>query len=112
MKTHKWQDIKGRRLTTERMAQLDREIAAESAAIDLARFREALGVTQVELARAIESTQGQVSRIESREDMKLSTLRRYIEALGGKLEVTAVVHGRRVQLAPDRTSLAEAEQRR
>jgi predicted transcriptional regulator len=108
---HKWQDIKGRRLTPERMAELDREIAAKSAAIDLTRFREALGVTQVELAKAIESTQGEVSRIESREDMKLSTLRRYIEALGGKLEVTAVVHGRRVQLATEASSRAETAQK-
>lgn len=100
MKMHKWRDIRsaGGKISPEEIAEIELEVAEESAAIDLARFREALGVTQVELAKAIESTQGQVSRIESREDHKMSTLRRYVEALGGKLEVTAIVKGRRVPL--------------
>lgn len=104
MKMHKWRDIRsGGKISPARLAEIDLEVAEESAAIDLARFREAMGVTQVELAKAIESTQAQVSRIESREDHKLSTLRKYVEALGGKLELTAVVRGRRVSL----TTVAE-----
>ena len=45
-----------------------------------------------------EMTQSELSRLESRTDHLTSTLRRYVEALGGKLEVTAVFGGRRVKL--------------
>ena len=38
----------------------------------------------------MEVTQANISRIERQEDLKLSTLERYIEALGGRLEVRAV----------------------
>ena len=48
-----------------------------------------MGKTQVELAEALEMTQGQVSETERREDHRLSTLGRYVEALGGRLEVIA-----------------------
>jgi hypothetical protein len=43
-------------------------------------------------------TQSELSRIESRNDHLTSTLRRYVEALGGQLEVTAVFGTRRVKL--------------
>jgi autotransporter translocation and assembly factor TamB len=39
--------------------------------------------------------QGDVSRLEDREDVKLSTLARYAPALGGRVEVAVVVGGRR-----------------
>jgi predicted type IV restriction endonuclease len=42
--------------------------------------------------------QGDVSRLEGREDVKLSTLARYAVALGGSVEVAVVVNGRRYVL--------------
>jgi DNA-binding XRE family transcriptional regulator len=101
MKMHKWRDIRsaGGKISAERLAELDRQVAEESAQLELADLRNALGVTQVDLAKAIETSQEAVSRIESREDHKISTMRRYVEALGGKLEVTAIVKGRRVPLS-------------
>jgi hypothetical protein len=42
--------------------------------------------------------QADVPRTESREDHLLSFLRRYVTALGGEIEVSAVVNGRRVRL--------------
>jgi hypothetical protein len=39
--------------------------------------------------------QGQLSRFERSNDRKLSSLRQYVEALGGKLEVVAVIGARR-----------------
>lgn len=53
----------------------------------LMAFREAAGLTQVELAGRLNSTQVNISRLEKRKDMHLSTLRKYVEALGGKLEL-------------------------
>lgn len=40
-------------------------------------------------AEKLDKTQGELSRIDRREDVLLSTLRAYVEALGGKLEVVA-----------------------
>ena len=54
----------------------------------LMEFRKAVGLTQVQLAEKMNITQVNVSKLERRKDMHLSTLRRYVEALGGELEVT------------------------
>ncbi len=43
-------------------------------------------------------TQPQLSRVETRRDHLLSTLRRYVEALGGTIEIVAVVKDARVIL--------------
>lgn len=57
--------------------------------MELRELRKFSGKTQVEVAAALKTTQGQVSLAESREDHLLSTLRRYVEALGGELDVVA-----------------------
>jgi hypothetical protein len=59
--------------------------------LDLRSVREAIGKTQEELARAAEMDQGDVSRLEQRDDVKVSTLRRYIRALGAELELVVVL---------------------
>lgn len=59
-------------------------------ALALAELRNSRNVTQVELAAQLGITQGNVSRLEARSEIYLSTLRSYIEALGGHLEITAV----------------------
>jgi hypothetical protein len=65
---------------------------------ELRTLRAALGKTQAEIARAAEMDQGDVSRLEKREDAKLSTLGRYARALGGRLQVAVVVGGRQYLL--------------
>jgi DNA-binding XRE family transcriptional regulator len=65
---------------------------------DLKSVRELLGKTQVEVAAAVEISQGQLSELERRDDHLLSTLRRYIEALGGELEVIANFGDKRIRL--------------
>ena len=65
---------------------------------DLRALRVAVGKSQADIARTAEMDQGDVSRLESREDMKLSTLRRYADALGGELDVAVVIDGRRYRL--------------
>ncbi|MCW5589123.1 MAG: XRE family transcriptional regulator [Legionellales bacterium] len=44
---------------------------------------------QEDMADALETKQANVSRLERRTDMYISTLRSYIQALGGELEITA-----------------------
>lgn len=55
----------------------------------LHEIREQLHITQEEVALKLETKQANVSRTERRKDMKLSTLKRYIEALGGELDIVA-----------------------
>jgi DNA-binding XRE family transcriptional regulator len=61
-------------------------IAEEMTMRDL---RKARNITQVEMAKALGVKQEQVSRIEKRTDLHLSTLKRSIEAMGGELILTA-----------------------
>jgi hypothetical protein len=65
---------------------------------DLQTLRVALGKTQVEIADAAGMKQGDVSRLEKRQDVKLSTLARYAKALGGVVEVAVTIDGRRYVL--------------
>ena len=55
----------------------------------LRELREAVSKTQKEVAAAAGMKQGDVSRLERRGDAHLSTLARYVEALGGELELVA-----------------------
>jgi transcriptional regulator with XRE-family HTH domain len=63
-------------------------------------LRKARQMTQSEMAKTLGVNQEQVSRIEKRTDMHISTLRRAIEAMGGELTLTAKFpEGARVTLA-------------
>ncbi len=73
------------------------ELAAEYATLE--ELRVALGLSQEELARRLEVQQPAVSRLTNRRDMRISTLRDLITAMGGELRVTAVFPDRTVELA-------------
>jgi transcriptional regulator with XRE-family HTH domain len=73
----------------ERRARIEAETAAILAANRLARLRERAGLTQTDVARILGITQSRVSRLERAEDLNLSTLERYVAALGGELHVDA-----------------------
>ena len=60
------------------------------AALHLQQAREAAGLTQEEVAERMGITQATLSRMEHRPDVKISNIRRYVEALGGRLEMRAV----------------------
>ena len=47
---------------------------------------------------ALKKAQSEISRLEGRSDYRLSTLQRYVAALGGELEVVASFGNRRVRL--------------
>lgn len=55
----------------------------------LTELRHALGVSQEELAQLMDKKQAAISRFERRSDMHISTLREFIAALGGRLELVA-----------------------
>lgn len=55
--------------------------------VALHELRTAMGFTQSQLADDLGMTQPGISRLEQQSDLLLSTLRRYVTALGGKLEL-------------------------
>lgn len=54
----------------------------------LRELRQIAGKAQADIASALNIKQPSVSKIEKQTDMYLSTLRSYVEAVGGKLELT------------------------
>ena len=58
--------------------------------IRLYELRHAEAVSQVEMAGRLEVTQGAISKFEHADDVRVSTLREYLEALGARLELVAV----------------------
>ena len=63
-----------------------RELLAERPLQDLRKARQ---LTQATLAATMERSQGEVSQLERRTDCYVSTLRSYIEAMGGELDIIA-----------------------
>src|SRR5436190_23191341 len=55
----------------------------------LQELRQAHHMSQERLAELLSTKQANVSRMERRTDMYISTLRSYIEAMGGKLDIIA-----------------------
>jgi transcriptional regulator with XRE-family HTH domain len=81
------------------MAPAARQRAAARAreliiAMPLHELRQAMQMSQNQLARELRVKQANISKIERRTDMYISTLRSYIQALGGDLEIIArFAHG-------------------
>jgi transcriptional regulator with XRE-family HTH domain len=95
--TTRWSDVRRSKVPDEAAAQSSGRALRE--ALALSEIRAARGITQVVMARALETTQGSVSALEHRQDVFLSSLRDYIEALGGELEITAVFDDERIPVA-------------
>ena len=69
------------------MASIEDRLAAKRAT--LAEVRRAIGLTQTQMAEMLGMTQGDVSKLERRENLHLTTLCRFIEATGGRLRISA-----------------------
>jgi transcriptional regulator with XRE-family HTH domain len=93
-----WKSLKQSRLSPAAEARVRALVAAEFEGRTLKELRRDLELTQVQVGRALEMSQPELSRLESRSDHLTSTLRRYVEALGGELEVAAIFGDRRVKL--------------
>ena len=97
-------------LSPEEAVKAELEYQAMLTAVALGKLRERCGQTQTELATKLSTTQRNVSRIEHEEDLYLSTLREYVAALGGELELAAVFPDGRVLLDPRARSEARRAQ--
>ena len=75
-------------LPKSRRAKIDRRYRELRDEVEsLQQLRRAAGRAQVDIAAALRIKQPSVSKIEKQTDLYLSTLRSYVEALGGKLEL-------------------------
>lgn len=92
MKTISHKDMRARRAdTAERRAAIEQQKELILAEIELHALRERRGVTQTALAEVLNVSRPRVSRIENDgEDLRISTMERYVDALGGHLKVIAV----------------------
>ena len=104
------------RLPAERRARIEAraaELIAEE--MTLRDLRRALERTQVDLARQLGVKQETVSRLEQRSDMLLSTLRAYVAAMGGELDLVARLPDRppvRLKTLADLAPATDAARRR
>jgi transcriptional regulator with XRE-family HTH domain len=88
----KWRDIR-RTLSPEQEERTARGVAAIEMGIHLDELRRARGLTQADVAHHLGSSQSHVAQFEARNDVYLSTLASYIEALGGELRLQALFPG-------------------
>lgn len=83
-----------------------------SHADSLAQVRSALVKTQDEVARVLNVKQNAVAQLEKRSDLLLSTLRKYVEAMGGELAVAVKTGAGTVIMLDSLSSLAKPSKQR
>jgi transcriptional regulator with XRE-family HTH domain len=98
--TTNWREIRQRRPPNETAAAL------EKLQLRLAMLREQVGASQVDVAEALGTSQSNVSQLERSNDQMLSSIAKYVHALGGELKMTAVVGDTTYTLLDDVSELA------
>lgn len=84
----KWSELRAK-IPAERRQVTDERVAAALKTMPLHRLREARRLTQKQIAEAMQIDQSRVSKIERRTDVYVSTLRNFVSAMGGELELVA-----------------------
>lgn len=84
----KWKDLIAS-LPAERQAKIREGTAQLLADMPLHELRRARELSQEQLAETLGEKQPSISKLEQRTDMYISTLRRYIRAMGGDLDIVA-----------------------
>jgi predicted transcriptional regulator len=101
-----WTDVRAEARATgaldeTRVNTLGAAMRAETRAHRLAEIRRAYGLDQTELAERIGVSQSRISRIERGEldRSEIATVRSYVEALGGHIEIVAKFGDERITVA-------------
>jgi len=87
---HSLNQVMKKAFTPEKRAEIRRKAKEKVAVIRLQHLRETRHITQERIANSMGISQAALSRLERRPNITLSALQRYIEALGGRLEVRAI----------------------
>ena len=91
-------ELANRTMTAESRARAAVRTRAILREMLLSEIRANAGKSQSELARTLGIKQPTLSKLENQRDMQISTLRRIVEALGGRLEIIARFPGNSVRL--------------
>lgn len=83
-------DLLNTRFGSEQRQRINNAARKKVRAIRLGELREKLGQKQEDLAEKLGVSQSGVSRIERRDNLGIQTLRRYLKAMGARLEIRAV----------------------
>ena len=86
-------------MTPARRRGIDAQARALMADMLLAEIRRQSGLTQTELAEALDIKQPSLSKLESQDDMQISTLKRIVHALGGELDLVVRMPGGTIRLS-------------
>lgn len=97
MAHRKWAEVR-RTLSPAAEERIREELGRIRQEMPLQELRRARDFTQVALAEKMGEQQSAISRLEGQADMYLSTLRRYVEAMGGELELVARFRDRAVRI--------------
>ncbi len=85
---HNFNELRDK-MSPERRGRVEAQAREMMVEMLLAEIRKEAGLTQIDLAEALGIKQPSLSKLESQDDMQISTLRRIIKALGGELELVA-----------------------
>jgi DNA-binding transcriptional regulator YiaG len=85
----KFRDLAVKTMSPDARARAAARTKAMLAEMHLQDLRRARQLSQEDLAERLGASQPEVSKMESRADMYVSTVRRYIEAMGGELDIVA-----------------------
>ena len=93
-KTREWSELRGRsKVSQEQRARTDAASKKEVERLDrvtkIEQLRRARSLSQQQIAEQLGTNQGAVSRLERQTDFYLSTLGRFVHALGGTLKIVA-----------------------
>jgi DNA-binding XRE family transcriptional regulator len=98
--TTSWRTLRGQRPLNEQRVALYRQLIEFE--LNLGEVRRRRGLSQATIAASLDVSQPNISRIEQEDDVHLSTLARYVAALGGQLEVRAVFPEETITLLGER----------
>jgi DNA-binding transcriptional regulator YiaG len=88
-----------KKMSPERQARAKARTDEMLAELALQELRRALNLTQEEVAAAMQMNQGAVSKMEHQSDIYVSTLRKFISAMGGQLKLVASFPDREVVIS-------------
>ncbi len=93
MAHHSFNELRSK-MTPEQLARAEIQAKDMMAEMLLSEIRKEVGLTQKDLAETMGIKQPSLSKLETQEDMQVSTLQRLVTALGGQLEIVAhMPHG-------------------
>lgn len=104
MAGHKNWKILRDKMSPERRALVEQGVREDMVEMLLSEIRRLAGLTQEQMAESMGIQQSALSRLESQDDMHVSTLQRLVEALGGELEITAKLPSGRISISQFRKS--------